>query len=125
MRRDGGIHPRELKSTAGQLAVVSGKLGRANLPRLRLRHPWALLCVASTPHRDVGPWGARTRFLVGVTHGGRVDQPARLDKTSTALESVKAGWPNGPALAAFRVALAQPPSWRGWVMALPAPWTLC
>ena len=125
MRRDGGIHPRELKSTAGQLAVVSGKLGRANLPRLRLRHPWALLCVASTPHRDVGPWGARTRFLVGVTHGGRVDQPARLDKTSTALESVKAGWPYGPALAAFRVALAQPPSWRGWVMALPAPWTLC
>ena len=122
MRRDGGMHPRELKSTARQLAVVSGLTGQGQPPASEALSPLGtpLRCVHATPR-----CGAMGRVPVDVTHGGRADQPARLDKASTALESVKAGWPNGPALAAFRVALAQPPSWRGWVMALPAPWTLC
>ncbi len=51
----------------------------------------------------VGPRGAGPGVPVDVTLCGRADQPARLDKASTALESVKAGWPNGPTLAAFRV----------------------
>ena len=57
-----------------------------------------LRCVHSAP--DVGPWG----WDKGP--GGR-DTWWKGRKASTASESDKAGWPYGPALAAFRVALAQ------------------
>ena len=102
MRRDAAMHPRELKSMAGQhWTMVSGLTGRRCRPPASealstLGTP--LRCVHSAP--DVGPWG----WDKGP--GGR-DTWWKGREASTASESDKAGWPYGPALAAFRVALAQ------------------
>ena len=51
---------------------------------------------------------------MGATNGGMADHPAWLDKASTAVESDKAGWPYGPALAAVAVDSAPGPPGPGF-----------
>ena len=90
----------ELKPTAGQLAVVSGEAGQRRPPPasgVSSASGTPLRRVLSTPRCGAeglgrGPGGRGTWWF------GPTSQPGW--KASTALESDKAGWPYGPALAA-------------------------